>query len=171
MIALACYATLVVGVNWAFAVVPMVALPNGDVWTPVSLVVGFIYIVRDFVQIRTGHHVLWAMLAGCIASWYLASPELAIASAAAFAVGEAFDWALFSFTRRPFSQRILLSSLVGVPLDSFVFLGLVGMATPVTFAAMTASKLVGAMLVFLVVRRREAAPVPVARPAVLRGAR
>ena len=47
-----------------------------------------------------------------------------MASAAAFAVGELGDWAVYTFTRRPFSQRILISSLIGAPLDSIVFLGM-----------------------------------------------
>ncbi len=120
-----------------------------------SLVVGFIFVVRDYAQRRVGHKVLWAMLVGCVVSWYMATPQLAVASAAAFAVGELGDWALYTFTNRPFSQRILISSLVSAPLDSIVFLGLIGLATPWSVVIMSLSKLVGALLVFCLVRRRE----------------
>ena len=85
----------------------------------------------------------------------MATPQLAVASAAAFAVGELGDWALYTFTNRPFSQRILISSLVSAPLDSIVFLGLIGLATPWSVVIMSLSKLVGALLVFCLVRRRE----------------
>lgn len=81
--------------------------------------------------------------------------ELALASAAAFAVGELADWALFTFTRKPFSQRILISSLLGAPLDSLVFLLLIGLATPWSVLTMSLSKLAGSLLVFFLVRRRE----------------
>ena len=91
MFSLFTYMFLIVGVNYAFACTPLVQLPTGDLWSPISLLVGFVFVVRDYAQRRLGHHVLWAMLAGCVASWYLASPELALASALAFAVGELAD--------------------------------------------------------------------------------
>lgn len=155
MFTLFTYMALIVGVNYAFAVTPLVELPNGELWAPLSLIVGFIFVVRDYAQRRVGHQVLWAMLVGCVISWYMATPQLALASAAAFAMGELGDWALFTFTNRPFSQRILISSLVGAPLDSVVFLLIIGLATPWSIITMSVSKLLGALLVFWLVRRRE----------------
>jgi uncharacterized PurR-regulated membrane protein YhhQ (DUF165 family) len=155
MLSLVTYILLIIGINYAFAVSPLIELPSGDMWPPISLLVGFIFVVRDFAQRRVGHHILWAMLIGCVASWYMASPQLAMASAAAFAVGELGDWALYTFTRRPFSQRILLSSLVAAPLDSVIFLSIVGLASFWSVLTMSLSKLVGALLVFWLVRRRE----------------
>lgn len=149
------YVALIAGVNWAFAITPVLELPGGDLWSPVALIVGFVFVVRDFAQRRVGHHILWAMLAGAVISWYMASPTLALASALAFAVGELADWALFTFTKKPFSQRILISSLLGAPLDSLIFLYLIGIASFAGVAVMTASKLFGAFLVFSLVRRRE----------------
>lgn len=149
------YVLLIAGVNWAFDVIPLVELPGGDLWSPAALIVGFVFVVRDFAQRKVGHHVLWAMLAGCAISWWMASPALAMASAFAFAIGEMADWALYTFTNRPFSQRILVSSLLGAPLDSFVFLSLIGIASPISVAIMSASKLFGAFIVFALVRRRE----------------
>ena len=155
MFSLFTYIALIVGVNFAFTVTPLIPLPNGEMWAPLSLIVGFIFVVRDFAQRRVGHHVLWGMLAGCVVSWFMASPQLALASAAAFAVGELGDWAVYTFTRRPFSQRILISSLVGAPLDSIVFLGMIGIATPWSVITMSLSKLAGSLLVWWLVRRRE----------------
>lgn len=155
MFSLFTYVALIAGVNWAFSVIPLVELPGGDLWSPAALIVGFVFVVRDFAQRSVGHYVLWGMLAGCLISWWMASPELAMASAAAFAIGELADWALYTFTKRPFSQRILVSSLLGAPLDSFVFLSLIGIASPVSVAIMSASKLFGAFVVFMLVRRRE----------------
>lgn len=149
------YIALIVGVNLAFEVTPPLVLPGGDLWSPVALIVGFVFVVRDFAQRRAGHYVLLAMLAGIAISWFMASPQLALASAAAFAVGELTDWALYTFTKKPFSQRILVSSLVGAPLDSVVFLTLTNLASPAGVAAMSLSKLAGAIIVFLLVRQRE----------------
>ncbi len=153
------YVALILAINVAFVHVPLVTLPNGEMWPPISLAVGFTFVIRDYAQKHVGHHVLWCMLVGCALSWYFATPELALASAAAFAIGELADWAVFTFTKKPFSQRILFSSLVGSPLDSLIFLTLVGIATPFSVVSMTLSKLLGAFIVFMLVRRRE-------RPAV-----
>ena len=165
MFSLITYILLIVGVNWAFSVTPVIPLRNGEVWAPLSLIVGFIFVVRDVAQRRVGHHILWGMLAGCAISWKLASPGIALASAAAFALGELADWVIFTLTRRPLSSRILLSSLIAVPLDSLTFLWLTGLAAPLSFLTMTASKFAGALLVFLLLRRREVNNAPLARRA------
>lgn len=157
MLHLILYVLLILIVNVAFAYTPLIPLPGGDMWPPLSLAVGFVFVVRDYAQQRVGHHVLWAMLFGCALSWFLASPDLALASAAAFAVGELADWGVYTFTKKPFSQRILLSSLLGTPLDSLVFLSFLGLATPLGMLTMTASKLLGALVVYWLVRRRESA--------------
>lgn len=155
MLTVLTYIALIAGVNWLFDVTPLVELPGGNLWSPAALVVGFVFVVRDFAQRRAGNHILWAMLAGIAISWFMASPQLAVASALAFAVGELADWALYTFTKKPFSQRILISSLLGAPLDSLVFLSLIGIASPLSVGIMSFSKLIGAFLVFLLVRRRE----------------
>ncbi len=155
MIAAITYVALIAGVNWAFAVIPPVELPGGDLWSPVALIVGFVFVVRDFAQRAIGHKVLLAMLAGCVISWWMATPALALASAGAFAIGELADGSLYTFTKKPFSQRILYSSILGAPLDSIFFLSFIGIASPLSIGIMSASKLFGAFIVFWLVRRRE----------------
>lgn len=151
----ALYVATVVIVNWLFVIVDPVILPGGEVWPPVSLLVGFVFVIRDFAQRAIGHKVLLAMLLASVVSYIMAGAEVALASMAAFMVGELMDWAMYTFTGRPFSQRILLSSIVSTPVDTTVFLLLIGMAGIGTIAIMTASKLVGAFIVFLLVNRRE----------------
>lgn len=153
----ALYVALIVAVNYGFTVIPLVPLPGGEAWPPISLAVGFIFVARDFAQREIGHWVILAMLVAGALSYGMASPAVATASVAAFLLSEFADWAVYSFTGRPFSQRVLLSSAVGTPIDSLVFLGLVGLLTPVGVVAMTASKMAGAVLVWWLVRRREAA--------------
>lgn len=151
----ALYVALIVLVNYAFTVVPLVKLPDGTMWPPVSLLVGFVFVARDFAQREIGHKVLLAMLVGVAISYVMADPFIATASAAAFLVSELVDWAVYSFTKRPLSQRVLFSSVFGAPVDSAVFLGGIGLLSPVGVVAMTASKLVGAFVVWWMIRRRE----------------
>ena len=151
------YIALIVLVNWGFTVVPLIKLADGTLWPPLSLVVGFIFVVRDFAQREIGHRVLLAMLVGAVLSYIMANPFVAVASAAAFAVSELADWLVYSVTKRPLSQRILLSSLLGTPIDSAVFLGGIGLLSPAGVAVMTASKMAGALVVWWLIRRREAA--------------
>lgn len=150
------YIVLIVAVNYAFSVVPPVALPGGGLWPPVSLLVGFVFIARDFAQREIGHRVIIAMLAAGVLSYFMAEPAVAAASVAAFLVSEFADWAVYSFTRRSFADRVLLSSAVGTPLDSFVFLYLIGIPSLAGVIAMTLSKMLGAVVVWALLRRRQA---------------
>jgi uncharacterized PurR-regulated membrane protein YhhQ (DUF165 family) len=149
------YVANIVLVNWLFAVIPPVVLPGGELWPPISLIVGFIFVIRDFAQRAVGHKVLFAMLLGTLVSYFMAGPEIALASMTAFLVGELFDWGVYSFTGRPFSQRIMLSSVVSTPIDTMVFLYCINMLGIGSVLIMTLSKLVGAFIVFCLVRRRE----------------
>ena len=150
----ALYIGLIVLVNWLFTVVSLVDMGGGEMWPPVALIVGLIFIVRDFAQRVVGHWVLAAMLIAAILSYFLADPFVAYASVAAFAISELADWLVYSFTKRPFAQRILLSSVLATPIDTVVFLGIMGWLSAPAVLAMTASKLVGALIVWYLVRNR-----------------
>lgn len=151
----ALYIALIVAVNYGFTVVPLVELPGGVMWPPMSLVVGFVFIVRDFAQREIGHKVLYAMAAGVALSYVMADPFVAMWSAIAFLVSELADWAVYSFTKRPMSERVIYSSIISAPLDSAVFLIGLGIATGAGIATMSASKLLGAFVVWYLIRRRE----------------
>ncbi len=150
----ALYIACIVAVNWAFTVVQPVTLPGGELWPPVSLLVGVIFVLRDFAQREIGHRVLAAMLIGGLLSYWMADPFVAIASVVAFLVGESADWAVYSFTKRPFAQRVLLSSALGTPVDSIVFLAMMGWLSVIGVVAMTIAKMIGALVVWYLVQRR-----------------
>jgi uncharacterized PurR-regulated membrane protein YhhQ (DUF165 family) len=116
-----------------------------------------VFVLRDFAQREIGHKVLLAMLIGAALSYALVDAQIATASAAAFLVSELADWAVYTYTKRPLSQRILFSSVLGAPLDSLVFLGGIGFLSAAGVIAMTISKLVGAVIVWWLMRRRETA--------------
>ena len=148
------YIGLIVLINWGFLVVPLVEIIPNEKWPPMSLIVGFIFVARDFAQREIGHRVIIAMLIAAALSYLMASPFVAVASLTAFLISEFADWAVYTYTGRPFSQRVLISSAVGTPLDSIVFLGIIGHLSYVSVIAMTFSKMLGALVVWWLVRRR-----------------
>jgi queuosine precursor transporter len=144
----AAYIAAIVLVNWLFDVLPVVETPVGA-WPPASIIVGFVLILRDLAQRQVGHYVLIAMLAAGIITYLMVDPFIALASVAAFLVSETADWIVYSVTRRPLRDRILASSAVSSPLDSVVFLGLIGILTPASFILQTLSKFAGAAAVWI----------------------
>lgn len=90
-------------------------------WSPWTLAVGLWFVLRDFAQRELGHKVLIPMTGAIIISAFI-NPQFAIASLGAAAASELSDYLIYTFTQKPFHQRILISSLVAAPLDSIVFL-------------------------------------------------
>ena len=155
----ALYIALIVTVNYAFFVVPLVDLPGGEKWPPVALLVGFVFVARDFAQREIGHSVILAMLVAAAISYFMADPFIALASLSAFLVSEFLDWAVYSFTKKPFSQRVLYSSALGTPIDSLIFLSMIGIASVQGMILMTVSKMLGALIVWYLIKNRDVAKV------------
>lgn len=147
------YIVAIVGLNWLFIVLPPLATPFGDLYLA-TFVVGAVFVLRDYAQRQIGHYVLLATLFAGVLTWFMVDPALAVASITAFAISEMADWAIFSFTRRPLQQRILVSSLISVPLDTFAFLYLSGFLTPASFTTELLSKAVGVMTVWYLLKLR-----------------
>ena len=143
----ALYILLIVAVNYGFSVVPPIDVPGGGKWPPMSIVVGLIFVARDFAQREIGHRVIIAMLIAGAISYLMADPFVAMASVAAFLVSEFCDWAVYSFTGKSLSERILLSSAISTPIDSIVFLGMIGHLGLTAVVLMTLSKMIGAWYV------------------------
>ena len=159
----AVYIATIPAVNYAFVHTPFIDLPDGGNFTPLSIIVGLILVLRDFVQREIGHFVFIPLIIGAILSYALAGPEIALASGLAFFISEVIDWAIYTFTKRPLSARIMLSSMVAAPIDTIVFM--IGVSMTVdnfmqvsTLVAMIVSKLFGAYVVYLLVKRREKRP-------------
>ncbi|HMT14904.1 MAG TPA: VUT family protein [Aestuariivirga sp.] len=149
------YMVAIVLVNRLFIDVPFIASPLGNLHIA-NVIVGFIFVLRDYAQREVGHRVLlFTALAGA-ATYVMATPEIAIASITAFALSEMADWGVYSFTRRPLQQRILWSSLIAVPLDTLVFQHMAGYLTTAAFATEVLSKALGVFLVWQLLRARAA---------------
>jgi len=154
------YLLLIPLVNWAFSWTPLYTLPDGGKWSPFSLAVGLVLVFRDFAQREIGHYIVVPLVVGVAISFVMAPPQIAAASAIAFFISEAVDWLMYTFTRKPLSTRVLLSSMAGAPVDSVIYLTGANMAFPGLFSGWTlgtmiASKLAGAYLVYRILRRQE----------------
>ncbi|MGW2594917.1 VUT family protein [Streptomyces sp. NPDC001515] len=87
---------------------------------------GIALVLRDLVREALGPAVaLAAVLAGGALSWWLADPELALASTAAFLLSELLDTAVYEPVRhRGLVTAMALSNTVGLVVDSVLFLAL-----------------------------------------------
>lgn len=142
MFFLIAYISSVVLINYAFS-----SAPHLDViWSAWG---GLVFILRDMVQTRFGHGALVAMLAALVLSYVTSEPAIAVASATAFAVSELIDWIVFSITKRPLHDRLWLSSALSIPLDTFIFFGMIGALTPAVVGTALASKFAGVTAVWL----------------------
>lgn len=142
------YVASVVILNLGFSYVPMIPTAIGML-SPMALLAGAVFVIRDFAQRKVGHWVLLAMVVATVLSYLLADPFVATASAAAFAAAEIADYLIYTLTKKPFHQRILLSSIVSTPIDTLVFLFGINAFTIGTFILMVASKLVAALIVWI----------------------
>lgn len=147
------YVLSILVLNIGFSYVPMVDMGFG-MFSPMALLAGAVFVLRDFAQRETGHWVLAGMAIGAILSYLLADPFVAIASVTAFAISELCDWGLYTITKKPFHQRVLISSLVATPIDTAVFLYLIQGMTPGTFVLMVLSKMIAAVVIWAVYRER-----------------
>jgi uncharacterized PurR-regulated membrane protein YhhQ (DUF165 family) len=119
--------------NWMIGHVGTVCLPHGPCVVPVApgimapsgvLMVGAALVLRDLVQRRLGIAFgVGAIVVGAGFSAGLAPPSLVMASAAAFLLSELADFGVYTpLARRRLVAAVLASSLVGLVVDSIVFL-------------------------------------------------
>jgi uncharacterized PurR-regulated membrane protein YhhQ (DUF165 family) len=149
----ALYVISIVAVNWMFLELPAVPTMFGDIYYA-NFVVGGIFVLRDYAQRQIGHYVLLATLTGGVLTYVMVDPVIATASLTAFFLSETLDWAVYSFTRRPLQQRILVSSVVAAPVDTLTFQWLAGYLTPAAFSLELVSKFIGVAVVWWLLRRR-----------------
>ncbi|MBM4267395.1 MAG: VUT family protein [Deltaproteobacteria bacterium] len=142
------YVSIVVLINVGFSISP------DDDWF-FSLLVGGVLVLRDFAQRVWGHWCLALMALAAVLSYVLGDPSVALASATAFAVSETMDWLVYTVTKRPFYDRVLLSTCASAPIDSSVFLTLAHVFTwPLFFIGVT-SKCASGLIIWLLLRWRQ----------------
>ncbi|MBM3503910.1 MAG: VUT family protein [Alphaproteobacteria bacterium] len=121
--------------NWLIGNVGTVCVPDGPCMIPVApglmapsavITVGLALVLRDLVQRRLGKWwSVGAILAGAVLSAAVAPPALVLASATAFLVSELADFAVYTpLARRGLVLAVFASSIVGLVVDSVIFLSL-----------------------------------------------
>ena len=129
------YITSILAVNWLFAPSQLVEgvtfwkTAFGDLFLA-NLIVGAVFVLRDYAQREIGHRILLATLVAGVMTYFMLDPAIAVASLVAFVFSETADWGIYSFWKKSLQSRILISSLVAVPLDTVVFQHLAGYLTP-----------------------------------------
>lgn len=155
------YLALVPLVNWSFTWAPRYPIGDtGGVIIPFSVVTGLVLVIRDLAQREAGKWIFLLLGIGVGLTWLSAGGALAFASGAAFFVSELVDWAVYTFVKRPLSERVVISSVFSAPIDSSVFLFLAIPLVPGIFniysvVASVLGKLLGAVIVGWIIRQRE----------------
>ena len=132
---LALYAATIPAANWMIGHLGTVCPPASPCLVPVApglmapsgvVMVGLALVLRDLVQRRLGSGAsLLAIAAGAAVSAALAPPAIVVASTAAFLLSELADFAVYTpLQRRRFVTAVALSSLIGLVVDSAIFLWL-----------------------------------------------
>jgi uncharacterized PurR-regulated membrane protein YhhQ (DUF165 family) len=158
--ALAAYVACIVLANVLTARFGLVPVGFGLLATAGTYAAGLALLARDMVQDVAGRGaVVGAVIVGAALSAWLSTPQLALASGAAFLIAELADMGVYTPLRRKgWARAVLASNAVGAVVDTVVFLWLAGF--PLTWAVLggqMAGKLLWATLVpvvlVLVVRR------------------
>jgi hypothetical protein len=133
IIALLAFLACIPLANWLILHVGTVCVPDGPCLVPVApglmapsgvLTVGAALVLRDVVQRCLGLKFgLLAIAVGAALSVFVATPALAAASGIAFALSELADFTVYTpLQQRQLTAAVVASSLVGMVVDSIVFL-------------------------------------------------
>jgi queuosine precursor transporter len=137
------YVFSIVAVNLSFEFIPALVLPGEIFWSVGSILAGLVFILRDYSQIEVGKAgSLGLMALAGVITYLMASPFVAIASLVAFAASELCDFMSFNLIKGDFKRKVIASSLFSVPVDTVIFLSMIGHMSSATFIVMTLSKLV-----------------------------
>jgi uncharacterized PurR-regulated membrane protein YhhQ (DUF165 family) len=131
--ALALFIATIPAANWLIGHVGTVCLAEGPCLIPVApgisapsgvLMVGLALVLRDLVQRRLGLLAgLAAIVIGAALSAWIAPPAIVVASTVAFLLSELADFFVYTpLQRRRFVTAVVASSIVGLAVDSAVFL-------------------------------------------------
>jgi len=119
--------------NWLIGHAGTMCAPNGPCVIPVApglmapsgvIMIGLALVLRDLVQRRLGVGIaIVAINVGAALSAVIAPPALVIASTVAFLMSEFADLAVYTpLARRRLVAAVVASSMVGLVVDSIVFL-------------------------------------------------
>ncbi|MGY6658643.1 VUT family protein [Amycolatopsis sp. TRM77291] len=119
------YTMTIAAANWTTSLWPAVTIA-GLLLPAGALLTGLIFTMRDLLQDAAGSRTaLFAVASGAAVSGLIAEPRVALASAAAFALSELADLAVYTpLRRRSQLAAVGLSNVLGLLVDTLVFLPL-----------------------------------------------
>jgi queuosine precursor transporter len=119
------YITTILLSNWAISRFGVVPVGFGLMAPAGVYFVGVAFTLRDLLQDRAGKSVVLASILGGAAMSGVVSTGFALASAVAFLVSEFADFAVYTpLRRRGWLTAVVLSNVVGLLVDSMLFLWL-----------------------------------------------
>lgn len=133
--ALVLFIATIPAANWMVGHLGTVCVPQGPCLVPVApglmapsgvLMIGLALVLRDLVQRRLGLLAGFGAIAvGAVVSAAVAPASIVLASTAAFLLSETADLLVYTpLQRRRFVTAVVLSSAIGLVVDSAVFLQL-----------------------------------------------
>lgn len=127
-VAVAMFLGLIVAANWLTTTYGLVPVGLGLVATAGTWAAGLVLLARDVLQDLTGRATILALIAvGAALSLLLAGPQIAVASAVAFAVSELVDMAIYTPLRRKgWGRAATASGIAGSFVDTLLFLAIAG---------------------------------------------
>lgn len=149
-VSVAAYIITIVAANWLTAHYGLVPIGFDLMVTAGTFAAGFALIARDAVQLGSGRVAcVVAILVGALVSAWTATPAIAVASGVAFLVSELVDMGVFTrIYPRSLPAAVVVSSVVGAPVDTVLFLHLAGF--PLTWQAVLGQFLVKTALALVV---------------------
>lgn len=146
------YILTIVLINMSFTYIDPIILYDGTMWSVGSVLAGAVFVVRDYAQKELGHKLIFIpMIAAAVLSYLMASPFVAFASLLAFSASEVCDYLAFTFKKGSFKSKVILSSVVSIPVDTAIFLFVISHLSWFSFVIMCLSKVI--VLSYLVVKK------------------
>lgn len=158
-IGVAGYLGAVLASNWLITRFGVVSVGFGLVAPAGVYAVGPVLVLRDLVQWSLGKGIALAALAvGTVLSYLVAAPEVATASAAAFAVSEFIDFLVFTWLAPRWARAVFFGGVAGLLADSVVFL-VIAFSSLAFLPGQVLGKVYGVLAATMVIalRRRAAA--------------
>ncbi len=119
------YLLSIVVANWVLQAFGIVPVGFGFEGPAAVYIVGLTFTFRDLLHESLGKKFVLIGIVGGAALSYIVSPQFALASGAAFLLSESLDFAIYTpLRKRNFLGAVAASNLVGLTLDSLVFLWL-----------------------------------------------
>jgi queuosine precursor transporter len=133
----------ILAANYVTTEYGMVPVGFGLIATAGTYFAGLAFVLRDLVQDKAGR--LWVaalIVAGAALSFAISAPAIAIASAVAFLLSEASDFAVYTpLRKRGYIRAAVASNVVGAVIDTVVFLTIAGFPLQQAFAGQIVGKI------------------------------